>query len=239
MSGYFTYGGDIKSFETLIDSFKRIKQKNRTYCYMGAAQGIIGNSDIGKMFMQKYFEKIEKEHKKYFYPILGWYLLRQDRQSDIQPTEKKLIYRGLGPFLYFESNFQMSSFNEMMKPIPQEYRSACFEGIGMSLTSFHKRNFLKVQNTIDELSSDDKVSAYRGVGRSIGERFGFNTKSCEEMINKVEPKYQNFCYEGLGKQVAWRFGKNKEVINLILKGIDQKFKIFFERGIQEELKYSN
>jgi hypothetical protein len=163
---YFTYGGGLKSFQALLDSLKKIKEKNRVYCYIGLSEGIAKNIKLDrKTFLQNNFEKIENEYKKYFYPILGRSILNQE--SNINPTKKNLIYRGLGPVLYFESNFQSRTFNEMMKSIPEEYRASCLEGVGLLLENFYKRNFHKVQETIEELNSNDKFSAYKGVGRSI------------------------------------------------------------------------
>ena len=224
-------------YKKCITFINRIDIKYRNYAYMGMAMTIYenGQNDTDMLSIVK---GIPLEHRKYFYPLLGKYIVGRKRglansvkfikKLNLNPEDECEVYRGLGLNIYLNSYYTLDKLHKEAVFLSVKQKDALYEGIGVSIGVLYKRKAEKISECLKGSDTLDKKNIYRGIGRFIAEEYGFDLPLCSEFFKQLDKQFRADCYEGLQTQAIWRFGDNKGAISDLFKAESDNTKLLFK-----------
>ena len=233
-------------YQMPVSDMKRIPEKKRGYAYLGMAMVLL-EKELPETNIYEIVNAIDKKYRRFFYPLLGREIMK--RNGDIKKTitfieglgaeEKEGICRGLGFTLFDRADFNITEFDKIIAPFPENTRTFLYEASGEIMGFINRNDSKKLQEIPTQLSESDMQSIYRGIGIFAAERYGFNHENCDAFINALPLQYKPCCYEGIGKQIAFRFGDDPEGANSIIDKSSPKVRPFIKKGFSEEMNILN
>jgi len=234
------YNVIYNEYKMPISDMKRIPEKKRYYAYMGMAR-VLQEKESYRANIPEIINGIDKKYRKFFYPLLGKYILTKNGSfenainftKNLEHEEKEGVYRGFGFTLFNSSNFDIIKFKKIIEPFPKGSRVFLYEAAGETIGFLYRGKIKNLQEIFSPLPESDKASLYRGIGRFVAERYGFNLTKCLDFIKQIVPQYRQYCYKGIGAQIAFRFKEAPEIAASIIDRASANIKPIIQKGFTE------